>query len=100
MFSEKSLDQKGEMAKNNNNNEQKLQLNKAGSQAGAALTSCNHSRAQQEGLKLLFSLEAQLVKNPPTMPGTPAQFLVQEDLLVMRQATHPSIHGLPWRLSW
>ena len=89
------------MAKNNNNNEQKLQSNKAGSQAGAALTSCNHSRAQQKGLKLLFSLAAQLVKNPPAMQEIPVQFLGQGDPLEAGQAAHHSrILGLPWWLSW
>ena len=35
--------------KNNNNNEQKLQLNKVGRQEGGALTSCNNSRAHTDG---------------------------------------------------
>ena len=45
-------------------------------------------------------LIAQLVKNPPTMQETLVQFLGQEDRLQKRQATHSSILGLPWRLSW
>ena len=36
----------------------------------------------------------QLVKNPPAMQETPAQFLGQEDLLEKGQATQSSILGL------
>ena len=43
------------------------------------------------------SLVAQLVKNPP---ATLVQFLGWEDPLEKGQATHPSILGLPWWLSW
>ena len=46
------------------------------------------------------SLIAQLVKNPPAMQETPVQFLGWEDLLEKREATHSSILGLPWWLSW
>ena len=46
------------------------------------------------------SLRAQLVKNPPAMQETPVQFLCQEDPLEKGQATHSSILGLPWWLSW
>ena len=42
----------------------------------------------------------QLVKNPPAMQDTLVQFLGWEDLLEKRQATHSSILGLPWWLSW
>ena len=43
------------------------------------------------------SLVAQLVKNPP---ATLVQFLGWEDPLEKGQATHSSILGLPWWLSW
>ena len=43
---------------------------------------------------------AQLVKNPPAMQEPPVQFLGQEDPLEKGQATHSSILGLPWWLSW
>ena len=46
------------------------------------------------------SLVAQLVKNPPAMQETPVRFLGQEDPLKKGQATHCSILGLPWWLSW
>ena len=46
------------------------------------------------------SLVAKLVKNPLAMQETPVQFLGQEDPLEKGQATHPSIHGLPWWLRW
>ena len=46
------------------------------------------------------SLAAQLVKNPPAMQETPVQFLSQEDPLEKGMATHSSILGLPWWLSW
>ena len=46
------------------------------------------------------SLIAQLVKNLPAMQETPVQFLGQEDLLKKGLATHSSILGLPWWLSW
>ena len=38
---------------------------------------------------------AQLLKNPPAMQETPAQFLGWEDLLEKGKATHSSILGLP-----
>ena len=43
---------------------------------------------------------AQLVKNLPTIQETLVQFLHREDLLEKGQATHSSILGLPWWLSW
>ena len=46
------------------------------------------------------SLVAQLVKNPPAMQKTPVWFLGQEDPLEKGKATHSSILGLPWWLSW
>ena len=46
------------------------------------------------------SLVAQLVKNPPAMQETPVQFLGREDPLEKGYATHSSILGLPWWLSW
>ena len=46
------------------------------------------------------SLVAKLVKNPLAMQETPVQFLGQEDPLEKGQATHSSIHGLPWWLRW
>ena len=48
---------------------------------------------------LVASLIAQLVKNLPAMQETPVRFLGQEDPVEKRQATHPSILGLPWWLS-
>ena len=46
------------------------------------------------------SLVAQLVKNLPAMQETPVQFLGWEDPLEKGYATHSSILGLPWWLSW
>ena len=46
------------------------------------------------------SLVAQLVKNPPAMEETLVRSLGQEDPLEKGQATHSSILGLPWWLSW
>ena len=46
------------------------------------------------------SLIAQLVKNLPLMQKIPVRFLGQEDLLEKGQATHSSILGFPWWLSW
>ena len=46
------------------------------------------------------SLIAQVVKNLPAMPETPAQLLGQEDLLEKGQAARSSILGLAWWLSW
>ena len=46
------------------------------------------------------SLVAQLVKNPPATQETLVRFLGREDLLEKGQATHHSILGLPWWLSW
>ena len=43
---------------------------------------------------------AQQVKNPPAMQETLVQFLGREDPLEKGQATHSSILGLPWWLSW
>ena len=43
---------------------------------------------------------AQLVKNLLATQETPVQFLGQEDPLEKEQATHSSIRGLPWWLSW
>ena len=46
------------------------------------------------------SLIAQLVKNPPAKQEILVQFLGQEDPLEKEQATHSSILGVPWWLSW
>ena len=43
---------------------------------------------------------AQLVKNLPATQETPVQLLGGEDLLEKGKATHSSILGLPWWLSW
>ena len=48
----------------------------------------------------LYSLVAQLVKNPPTIQETPVRFLGQEDPLRKGYAAHSSIPGLPLWLSW
>ena len=64
------------------------------------------SMRNQPPSELLFpftsraSLVAQLVKNLPTMQETLVRFLGQEDTLEKGWATHPSILGLPWWLSW
>ena len=42
----------------------------------------------------------QLVKNPPAAQETPVQLLGREDPLQKGTATHCSILGLPWWLSW
>ena len=62
-------------------------------------------RSPGEGIGYLFqsswaSLVAQLVKNPPAMQETWVQSLVWEDPLEKGKATHSSILGLPWWLSW
>ena len=46
------------------------------------------------------SLIAQLVKNPPAMQETLARFPCQDDALEKGQATHSSILGFSWWLSW
>ena len=46
------------------------------------------------------SLVAQLVKNPPAMQETWVQSLRWEDPLEKGTATHSSILGYPWWLSW
>ena len=46
------------------------------------------------------SLIAQLVKKLPAMQEIPVQFLGREDPLEKGSATHSSILGLPWWLSW
>ena len=46
------------------------------------------------------SLVAQLVKSPPVMQETHVRFLGWEAPLEKGQATHSSIFGLPWWLSW
>ena len=43
---------------------------------------------------------AQLVKNPPAMQETPVRSVGWEDLLEKGQATHSSLLGLPWWVSW
>ena len=43
---------------------------------------------------------SQLIKNLPAMQETLVRFLGQEDPLEKGQATHSSILGLPWQLSW
>ena len=46
------------------------------------------------------SLVAQMVKNLPSMQETQVRFLGWEDPLGKGLATHSSILGLPWLLSW
>ena len=49
----------------------------------------------------LASLVAQLpVKNPPAVQQTLVQFLGRDDPLEKGEATHSSVLGLPWWLSW
>ena len=50
------------------------------------------------GSVLRASLEAQMVKNLPTMQETQVQSLGQEDPLEKEMATHSSI--LAWRIPW
>ena len=45
-------------------------------------------------------LVSQLLKNPPSMRESQVRFLSWEDLLEKEKATHSSILGLPWWLSW
>ena len=45
------------------------------------------------------SLVVQLVKNPPAMQETLAQFLGQDALLEKGLSTHSNILGLPWWLT-
>ena len=49
---------------------------------------------------LWASLVAQLVENLPAMQETWIRFLGREDPLEKGMATHSSILGLPWWLSW
>ena len=52
-------------------------------------------------MKSIIALSlSQLVKNLAAMQETPVQFLGWEDLLEKGRATHSSIFGLPWWLSW
>ena len=51
-------------------------------------------------VKVVLSLIAQLVKNPPAMQETPVPFLGWEDPLEKVWVTHSSILGLPLWLSW
>ena len=43
---------------------------------------------------------AQLVNNPPAMPEILVRLLGREDPLEKEYATHSSMLGLPWWLSW
>ena len=58
----------------------------------------------EEGLRVCIShnlpLTAQLVKNVPAIHKAPVQFPGWEDTLEKGTATHSSIFGLPWWLSW
>ena len=64
----------------------------------------NHNHLLWVELYPLFqiwaSLIAQLVKNLSAMQETLVQFLGWEDPLEKGQATHSSMLGLPWWLSW
>ena len=51
-------------------------------------------------LLLSSSLEVQLVKNLPAMQKTLVWFLGWKELLEKGRATHSSVLGLPWWLSW
>ena len=42
----------------------------------------------------------QLVRNPPATQETPVLSMGQEDPLEKGEATHSSVLGLPWWLSW
>ena len=62
-------------------------------------------RSSGEGIGYPFqyswaSLVAQMAKNPPEMQETLVRFLDLEDPLEKGKATHCSILGLPWWLSW
>ena len=52
-------------------------------------------RKQTISVRILVSLIAQLVKNPPAVQETLVQFLGWEDLLKKGKATHSNILGLP-----
>ena len=74
----------------------------------AAIYGATQSRTQLKQLSsssnfLLLNFDhqvPQLIKNSLAMQETLVQFLGQEDPLEKRQATHFSILGLPWWLSW
>ena len=51
-------------------------------------------------LRVWASLGAGLVKNLPAVQETLIQLLGREDPLEKGKATHSSILGLPWWLSW
>ena len=51
-------------------------------------------------LLLWLWLVVQLEKDPLAMQETPVLFLGRKDPLEKGQATHSSIPGLPWWLSW
>ena len=53
-----------------------------------------------EGILSWASVVAQTVKNPPAMQETWVSSLGWEDPLEKGMATHSSILGLPWCLSW
>ena len=60
-----------------------------------------HPRAPRLGSETSWaSLVAQLVKSPPAVQETPVWSLDREDPLEKGQATHSSVLGLPWWLSW
>ena len=68
--------------------------------AGDPSSSSGSGRSTGEGIGYYSwaSHVAQLVKNPPAMQETWVRFLVWEDLLEKRKATHSSI--LAWRIPW
>ena len=51
-------------------------------------------------ISILFSLIAQVVKNPPAMQETPVWFLGEEGPLEKGSTMHFSVLGLPLWLSW
>ena len=54
----------------------------------------------ESSLAQCIHLVTQLVKNPPSMQESQVPFLSWEDLMEKGKATHSSILGLPWWLSW
>ena len=71
---------------------------------GKATHSCFRTKKSRQGIFFFSfcraSFIAQLVQNQPTMQETPVRFLGQEDPLEKGEATHSSILGLPFWLSW
>ena len=55
-------------------------------------------KSNSESVNYSSSLVAQMVKNLPAMQETRVRYLIQEDPLEKRMATHTNI--LAWRIPW